>query len=731
MFPLRQLHQKGVHQLNSVQDSSRKKPRTLSSEPKQKKEVRFSIEHLETIHEVESFYESSSGNVTTDDNQAASILVPTSQLTEEIKLLSTEHGRARRHLREIPKHSLQACVKYGIKTKGNPDPKTKLPRWKYTHGNVVYITDHTSEKEITCYKEAVTIAPAPISKEMLNRHHRVKRIIDEEPHMCTSHFVVVVDQSGSMKKADVNGFRNRSQAAFGCLALDCIAEQLTVADATMVAGIDTFTLIEMNDEASIVFQREPLDWILFNKILNRQKETKPKSHGNYGPSIVSARKVIEQELDRLDGIDKEDLPGFALILLSDGKPSDMLDLARAERLVNVMSICERLKEKFSLFTMGLGADGSDFAELEILSTTANTSGSNGTFNHAGLSAAKIGNSFSEIASSMSTVRSGLLSKITEEVQKDDEAKPVIPLKKRRSLKKTLTIDWQTVTKDVERYKLDLDLWENISNKRTGYNHEAWKQIDFSADFKKKKKTRTVGFKFDKIAFGKGTERFAHRFIEIDANGKHVGKLHVAKETKGVREETKKFAFHENFCRIQITAKRLAKQFNTDVHKTPSLRPLDDSDQGPPKIKFAKCSVYQYTNDSEETAGMLVENFLKGKFIKYNTNNGYVNEDVGKKSPTIILCGGEVPLTDFLQAFSHWTYVHTEHKLLLCDLQGVLDQEGRTPRFNLTDPAVCSNKRVSKIRRPYGRTDLGLKGIRSFTKHHKCNIVCKCLGLPEL
>ena len=158
--------------------------------------------------------------------------------------------------------------------------------------NVVYITDHTSEKEITSYKEAVTIAPAPISKEILDCHNRVKRIIDEEPHMCTSHFVVVIDQSGSMKKADVNGFRNRSQAAFGCLALDCIAAQLTIADTTMVAGIDTLTLIEMNDEASVVFHREPLDWILFNKILNRQSVAKPKSHGNYGLSIKTAENLI-------------------------------------------------------------------------------------------------------------------------------------------------------------------------------------------------------------------------------------------------------------------------------------------------------------------------------------------------------------------------------------------------------------------------------------------------------
>lgn len=258
-----------------------------------------------------------------------------------------------------------------------------------------------------------------------------------------------------------------------------------------------------------------------------------------------------------------------------------------------------------------------------------------------------------------------------------------------------------------------------------YNDEAWRHVDFYNQHK------TVGFAMEKVAFGKGTERLVYRFTEIDAKGEFIGKTLVAKETKGVRDETKKFSFHENFSRVQITASRLAKQFNIDVHKTPTLRPINEHDQGPPKINFVKCSVYEYENDRGEIAGILVENFLKGKFLKYSTNNGYVNEEEVRNSSTIILSGGEMLLTDFLHAFSHWTYVHTETKLLLCDLQGVLDQEGRRPRFMLTDPAICSNKQVSKNRRPYGRTDIGLKGIRSFNKHHKCNNVCKCLGLPAI
>ena len=48
------------------------------------------------------------------------------QPTSAATLLSTVHGRDRRHLR-----SLQAAMKYGVKEKEWPDPRTGMPRWKY------------------------------------------------------------------------------------------------------------------------------------------------------------------------------------------------------------------------------------------------------------------------------------------------------------------------------------------------------------------------------------------------------------------------------------------------------------------------------------------------------------------------------------------------------------------------------------------------------------------------
>lgn len=180
-----------------------------------------------------------------------------SQLTEELTLLSTIHGRARRELRDISKHDLKTVMKYGTKTRGrmvNGDQ-----RWKFEFGNTVYITDNSCRKEITCYKKAIKIEHANITQKMLDNHTKARRILREDPHLCTTQSIIVIDQSGSMKTCDVNGFRSRSDAAFGTLALDYIAEQLYQQGDDFF--VDAVTVIEMNDTGSLLVYKEPLDWV--------------------------------------------------------------------------------------------------------------------------------------------------------------------------------------------------------------------------------------------------------------------------------------------------------------------------------------------------------------------------------------------------------------------------------------------------------------------------------------
>ena len=82
----------------------------------------------------------------------------------------------------------------------------------------------------------------------------------EEPP--TSHIVLIIDQSSSMRRnADVPGHRNRSQAAFYTIANSLLAEPLKNGEFSYT---DLVTIIEMRDEAVKIFDQEPITWDLYN-----------------------------------------------------------------------------------------------------------------------------------------------------------------------------------------------------------------------------------------------------------------------------------------------------------------------------------------------------------------------------------------------------------------------------------------------------------------------------------
>ena len=243
--------------------------------------------------------------------------------------------------------------------------------------------------------------------------------------------------------------------------------------------------------------------------------------------------------------------------------------------------------------------------------------------------------------------------------------------------------------------------------------------------------RTRGFEIEEQPFGKGRERLAYIFFEIDDTGMRVGKPLVAKESMAIEDAGSSLKFHLSFCRDQVLAQTLAVQFNDLVSICDDLRPVEGGSM-PPVINFAACSVYEYACRDGMLEGLLVEAFLKGKFTKFNGNNGYICQSTARQKQ-ISLAIGEVNLTDFLHAFSHWSLVESGFRRLVCDLQGILNEEGRNPKFELTDPCICTRRsdRTRKTKKKGDRrTDMGMWGIRQFLKSHKCNKVCECLGIER-
>mmetsp|Transcript_6557 Transcript_6557/g.15891 ORF Transcript_6557/g.15891 Transcript_6557/m.15891 type:complete len:145 (-) Transcript_6557:2036-2470(-) len=93
--------------------------------------------------------------------------------TEDITVLSSPHGRLRRSERRIDKQDLQAAVKYGLKIESGADRKTGRPRWRYEYGDIVYITDEFSRKEITSWQQVcASLRPISLSSSASSPSHQ-------------------------------------------------------------------------------------------------------------------------------------------------------------------------------------------------------------------------------------------------------------------------------------------------------------------------------------------------------------------------------------------------------------------------------------------------------------------------------------------------------------------------------------------------------------------------------
>jgi hypothetical protein len=100
----------------------------------------------------------------------------------------------------------------------------------------------------------------------------------------------------------------------------------------------------------------------------------------------------------------------------------------------------------------------------------------------------------------------------------------------------------------------------------------------------------------------------------------------------------------------------------------------------------------------------LEKHISGRYRKHNNNYGYVSDDE-RSTP---------------QAFSHFSYVASKQKVLICDIQGVADL--------YTDPQMHTDESMGVAP---GKGNLGTKGFQRFLQTHQCNAICRYLKLPPV
>lgn len=476
-------------------------------------------------------------------------------------MLSSEHGRMRRAQRLLEKRDLQAARKYGTCVESlNQRGELNL---KYTFAGVVYITDPTGTREITSWAEpgaGLDVELVEISNDMQQEHARACAALEADMRTWTSHTVIVVDQSGSMRNTDVAGGASRSDAVWLTLALDVIAKQLS---AKQAGSTDVISVVGMNASANVLIDCKPWDWLAFNAVVKLLRTAEPSFDGNYLPALDAAEALLMRNT--------RGSCALQLLFLSDGRPSDrvkdqrLTGMVLPERLTikmqeSIQKLAGRFGRRLTVRTVGIGSSASnysksidDFVLLKQMAEHSQLFGCEGHFIHASLRPEALGLALSSLATSLTKTRTEL----TE-----------------------LGSASQRAVRDVRREARNLMDEPVLTDALWCYKGASLPPCRLSWDFKMRdwvpapfESAAGVGVAVRKSYFGEGAERLVRKLREVDASGAFVGPLLVAKEGRFQSDMNQlagsgAVAFHRTFCDTQTRAQNLAHVFNSWLERVP-------------------------------------------------------------------------------------------------------------------------------------------------------------------
>jgi Alpha-kinase family/von Willebrand factor type A domain len=574
-------------------------------------------------------------------------------------LLSGLHGRERRVERSIEKVDLQRARRYGMKE------FSRRGRLKYTYGGIVFIYDPKREMEITSFpsndmasETSGTKVSVPktlpknkayTEKKYILQHEVRRQNLKSDLHSWASHSVFVVDMSGSMRRDDVCGGKCRSDAVWLVLAQEFVKTRL---DNPKYSENDVVSIVLMRDTAEVIHKFEPLDWILYNQLIDLREWTnsKPTGPGNYLPALEAAETLL--------AFNESGNCALSLLFFSDGKPSDHGPFAE-----RVGIIASKYRRRLTVSCIGISKpDDENFETLRQMAEEAEAFGAKGVFNQPSLDSLSLSSAVSFASSSLedsrneiSDIRTGKMRLVRTDFRSERKgtADDLAP-----------TADWHLYGiqrtshfERVEIWSFDKDSFVLLKDPRcqfcrslplgesltwcvecnvTGICNDCTAKAKFHTNSElcyKRMQQYKDGRILDRVipsyrvamkelVFGEGAERIVHKFRYLDEKGNFIGPKMVAKQSRfvdssGTFDYDRTRAFHATFLRTQALASRLAEKFNKALDTVCGSSPNQF-----PKIHFVEPMVLKLRRDNEQIC-ILIEQFLEGDYQKFNNNKGYV------------------------------------------------------------------------------------------------------------